>query len=145
MIPYKCPHCGTVDLRPPYMAGQKTLCEYCKKPGNVPKPEPPKSEPIAKPTIATPQPVANWHAAPRFVYQMVQVPPTIEIQKGTSTIGQAAAYLEEIVNDYASKGWEFHRVDTIGVRVMPGCLGVFLGEKSREELYYVVTFRRPAG
>lgn len=36
MIPFKCPHCGTAVSIPDYMAGKKTVCTWCKKPGNVP-------------------------------------------------------------------------------------------------------------
>jgi hypothetical protein len=35
---------------------------------------------------------------------------------------EAAYYLQTIANEYAAQGWEFYRVDTIGVVVEPGCL-----------------------
>ncbi len=75
---------------------------------------------------------------------MVQVPPVLEVQEGTSTKGKAAAYLEDIVNEYAGMGWEFYRVDSIGIRVMPGCLGALLGVPPTDRVYHVVCFRRPA-
>jgi len=61
------------------------------------------------------------------------------------TTDKAAAYLEGIVNEHARQGWEFYRVDSIGVRVRPGCLGVFLGQQPTHREYYVVTFRKLTG
>jgi hypothetical protein len=73
---------------------------------------------------------------------MIQVPPNIAIaekgQKGT----EAANYLERIVNDMARKGWEFYRIDTIGVQVNPGCLGALTGKKQELIDYYVISFRK---
>lgn len=55
-------------------------------------------------------------------------------------------YLKNIVNRHAAEGWEFHRVDEIGVRVEPGCLmGIVLalqGRRARLVIYYVISFRR---
>ncbi len=50
------------------------------------------------------------------------------------------------MSEQASEGWEFYRVDSIGVRVQPGCLGAVMlaisGQSVMTELYYVVTFRK---
>jgi hypothetical protein len=73
---------------------------------------------------------------------MVQIPPSIELRQGTPVGQLAAAYLENVVNTQALEGWDFYRVDSIGVRVAPGCLGAFLGERPSNTEYYVVTFRR---
>ena len=80
--------------------------------------------------------------ARRFLYKMVQMPPNIQIDEGTSTEGKAAAYLQEMVNLYSAQGWEFYRVDEIGIHIRPGCLGAFLGQRSERIGYYVVTFRK---
>jgi len=77
-----------------------------------------------------------------YTYKMVQVPPTISIQAKGQTGTEAADYLESVVNNMAGKGWEFLRVDSIGVRINPGCLASLLGQGPSEALYYVVTFRR---
>ncbi len=77
----------------------------------------------------------------RWKYKMVQIPPTIVIGEGMATKGIAATYLERIVEEYAELGWEFYRVDTIGVRVYPGCLAGLFGVRPTDESYYVVTFR----
>jgi hypothetical protein len=75
-----------------------------------------------------------------YDYKMVQIPPTIVLKEQNGS--EAAKYLETIVNENAGDGWEFYRVDSIGVRVQPGCLGVLLGHKQQTMEYYVITFRR---
>jgi len=75
---------------------------------------------------------------------MVQIPPTIEVAGQASNDGLAAGYLQSIVNNYARQGWEFYRVDSIGVYNPPGCLLALLGQSGTYLQYYVVTFRRPA-
>ena len=53
-----------------------------------------------------------------------------------------AAYLESVVNEHSSEGWEFCRVDEVGVRVNPGCLAGLFGAPVQHTVYYVVTFRQ---
>ena len=73
---------------------------------------------------------------------MVQIPPNIAVRMKAYKGNEAAMYLEEIVNEYASKGWEFYRIDTIDVQLQPGCFDAFLrGKKSENNVYYVITFR----
>ena len=79
-----------------------------------------------------------------YQYKMVQVPPNIEVQAKQHKGNEAAAYLEGIVNANARDGWEFYRVDAIGVNVTPGCLAGLLGQKEAFNTYYVVSFRKPA-
>jgi hypothetical protein len=76
---------------------------------------------------------------------MLQIPPSIEVQPGMPIGERAAGYLEGVVNNQAQQGWEFYRVDSIGVRVPPGCLAAFFGERGTTVEYYVVTFRRTVG
>jgi hypothetical protein len=82
----------------------------------------------------------------RFVYKMIQIPPTVTVQErdyeGAARHSAAADYLENVVNGMALEGWDFYRVDSIGVRVPPGCVAGLLGAKAVEEHYYVATFRR---
>jgi hypothetical protein len=80
-----------------------------------------------------------------YQYKMVQVPPNIEVQARQHRGNEAAVYLEGVVNSNASDGWEFYRVDAIGVSVKPGCLAALVGGKRVMSTYYVVTFRRPSG
>lgn len=75
-----------------------------------------------------------------YDYFMVQVPPNIQVKQSSGN--DAAAYLQSAANQYASQGWEFYRVDTVGVVVAPGCLALLLGAKQSITQYYVITFRR---
>jgi hypothetical protein len=80
----------------------------------------------------------------KYVYKMIQVPPGINIRAKDYRGGEAAGYLEEVVNQWAAQGWEFYRVDSIGVQVSAGCLGSFFGPAVQQHAYYVITFRAPA-
>jgi hypothetical protein len=71
---------------------------------------------------------------------MEQIPPTIVVQQAKGF--EAAEYLQGIVNRFATNGWEFYRVDEIGVQVAPGCLGLLMGIRAETRSLYVVTFRR---
>ena len=74
---------------------------------------------------------------------MVQIPPRIVVStKQATEKGVAADYLESTVSQWSKLGWEFYRVDTIGVVEQPGCLASLLGGKSARYDYYVVTFRK---
>lgn len=76
-----------------------------------------------------------------YEYKMVQVPPTIEVgreQRGN----EAAAYLQAVVREQAEQGWEFYRVDQIGVVTRPGCLASLFGARQTLVHYFVITFRR---
>ncbi|WP_431642433.1 DUF4177 domain-containing protein [Enterobacter mori] len=74
-----------------------------------------------------------------FQYKMVQVPPSISVRPKDNKSGIAAQYLEDVVNEWAAQGWEFQRVDTIGIEERPGCFG---GSKVKFMQYYVITFRK---
>lgn len=74
-------------------------------------------------------------------YKMIQIPPNISI-RGAERGMEAAQYMEQLANAQAQAGWEFFRVDTVGVQVQPGCLGGLMGRKTETIDYFVVTFRR---
>jgi hypothetical protein len=78
-----------------------------------------------------------------YTYKMVQVPPNIEVRAKEHRGNEAAAYLQNVVNEHAEDGWEFYRVDSIGVSVKPGCLDALFGKKDVLSHYYVVSFRKP--
>lgn len=78
----------------------------------------------------------------RWVYKMVQIPPTIAVSEGTEIGAVASDYLESVVNQHSEKGWEFYRVDEVAVRINPGCLGALLGAPAQYVNYYVITFRQ---
>ena len=75
-----------------------------------------------------------------YEYNMVQMPPNV--YTNSSTGDDAAIHLKSVVDKHAINGWEFYRVDTVGVHVNPGCLAQLFGQKSSLLNYYVVTFRR---
>ena len=83
----------------------------------------------------------NWYKL-MFIYKMVQIPPNIAVQMEAHKGNEAAAYLERVVNKYASDGWEFQRVDSIDVLVKPGCMDALNGKKEENSSYYVITFRK---
>ena len=85
-----------------------------------------------------------------YRYEMVQLPPNIQINASSETGSEAADYLQRIVNERAGQGWDFFRVDSIGVSSQPGCVEALLykftagilGKKEEFFNYYVVTFRQ---
>jgi hypothetical protein len=77
-----------------------------------------------------------------FEYKMVQIPPNIAVEMKKHKGNEAAAYLEGVVNKYAAQGWEFQRVDTIGVALKAGCFGSLSGQTDEHSQYYVITFRK---
>lgn len=79
-----------------------------------------------------------------FTYKMIQIPQDITVKMKEHRGNEAAAYLESIANSQAADGWEFFRVDEIGVLIRPGCLAGLFGRKADYITYYVVTFRKPA-
>jgi hypothetical protein len=78
-----------------------------------------------------------------YEYRMLQVPPTIVVKQKELAGNEAAYYLQTLANEQAAQGWEFFRVDTVGVVVQPGCLASLFGAQRTVTEYYVVTFRRP--
>lgn len=92
---------------------------------------------------------AEW--GPRGTrYKMIQIPPNVAVtargmfERAPSTQEVAAKYLEAVVNREAADGWDFMRIDQIGVSSSPGCLAGLFGAKESVELYYVITFKRAA-
>jgi hypothetical protein len=107
----------------------------------TPLPDPPRVVPPL--SVNAPPSIIASQFRPLYTYKMVQVPPTIVIREQRGS--EAAAYLEGVVNHYAAEGWEFYRVDSIGVVIPAGCLGELLGQSAQRMEYYVVTMRRPLG
>ncbi|EFN9760301.1 DUF4177 domain-containing protein [Escherichia coli] len=74
-----------------------------------------------------------------YTYKMIQVPPNVSVKAKDNKSDVAAEYLQGVVNEQAAEGWEFQRVDTIGIEEPPGC---FSGGKEQVSQYYVITFRK---
>ena len=64
-----------------------------------------------------------------YEYKMIQMPPTISVPAKEWHGHEAAFYLQSIANEQAAQGWEFYRVDTVGVVVQPGCLAMLFGAR----------------
>lgn len=69
-------------------------------------------------------------ASTKYEYSMVQIPATLIVSEAQYVGNEAAQYLQKLVNGGASNGWEFYRVDTIGIAIRPGCLASLLGRGS---------------
>jgi hypothetical protein len=78
-----------------------------------------------------------------YEYQMVQVPTTLQVYNESQVGNVGSQFLSRLVGDWAAAGWEFYRVDTVGIRVNPGCLSLLFGGQVKYVEVYVVTFRRP--
>lgn len=76
-----------------------------------------------------------------YEFKMMQLPQTFVLQKDTGK--EIAVYLEKTSREMGVQGWEFYRIDQVGVAVQPGCLGALSGVKQTMTYYNVVTFRRP--
>ena len=78
---------------------------------------------------------------------MVQIPPEITVNvKNVDKNSAAAMYLEGVVNENASVGWEFYRIDSFSVSEAPGCFSTVnsKGAKAGSSVtYYVISFRKP--
>lgn len=77
-----------------------------------------------------------------YEYKMIQIPPTIEVKEKEYLGQEAAVYLQHIINEQADKGWDFYRVDTVGIITRPGCLSALFASQATPRKYYVVTFRK---
>jgi len=77
-----------------------------------------------------------------YEYKMVQIPPAITVNAKEARGQEAAYYLQATVNEHAAKGWDFYRVDTVGVVTNPSCLGSLFGQKQTVMDYFVITFRK---
>lgn len=76
-----------------------------------------------------------------YEFKMVQLPQTFVLKQDTGK--EIAAYLEKLIQDMGAQGWEFYRIDQVGVLVQPGCLAALVGTKQTMTYYNVVAFRKP--
>lgn len=73
-------------------------------------------------------------------FKTVQLPHNFIFKKDTGT--EVAAYLQTVIDQHSAQGWEFYRIDQVGVAVQPGCMGALTGVKQTYTYYNIVTFRR---
>lgn len=71
---------------------------------------------------------------------MLQLPQTFVLKQDTGK--EIAAYLQQLSTNMSAEGWEYYRVDSVGVAVSPGCWATMFGAKQSMTYYNVVTFRR---
>ncbi len=76
-----------------------------------------------------------------YEYKFVQIPQAISVKR-TSGDYAAADYIQETVDQYTKDGWEFYRIDTIGVASEPGCIASLFGAKTYYQDYAIICFRK---
>ncbi|HEV7889630.1 MAG TPA: hypothetical protein VGP08_03275 [Pyrinomonadaceae bacterium] len=79
---------------------------------------------------------------PAYEYYMVQIPSNFAAQQNTTQGHEIAAYVQDWANRLAEQGWEFYRIDTMGMTEVPGCLGGLFGGQNTHTQYSIMTFRR---
>jgi hypothetical protein len=77
-------------------------------------------------------------------YDYRVVPLSITTDSVGSEAHVAAERVRRVVAQMAAEGWDFYRIDTVGVEVRPGCLGAILGQTSAERSCSLAIFRRPS-
>ncbi len=78
----------------------------------------------------------------RYEYYMLQIPSNFAARQNTTAGNEIAAYVQDWANRLSSDGWEFYRIDTMGMTEMPGCLGGLFGGQATHTQYSIMTFRR---
>jgi hypothetical protein len=79
---------------------------------------------------------------PLYEYYMVQMPSNFSISANQMQGNEIAAYVQECANKLASSGWEFYRIDSMGITAQPGCLASLFGAQQSYIQYSIMTFRR---
>ena|ERR1044072_4385615 len=77
-----------------------------------------------------------------YEYQMVQIPSNFSMSANQMQGNEIASYVQEWANRLAASGWEFYRIDTMGVTASPGCLAGLFGAQQTYTQYSIMTFRR---
>lgn len=78
----------------------------------------------------------------QYEYYMVQIPSNFAAQQNKTSGHEIASYVQDWAHRLASEGWEFYRIDTMGMTEVPGCLGGLFGGQSTHTQYSIMTFRR---
>lgn len=78
----------------------------------------------------------------RYQYHVV---PFIGRIKSNQSANDVSAQLEDLINQYASKGWEFYQLNDVNIEVQPGCLGRLFGAKASYIQFDQVIFRSETG
>jgi hypothetical protein len=81
-------------------------------------------------------PQYEYHVVP-FVGQLKR---GVFSQENAQKVSQQ---LQSLISQYAQQGWEFYRVDKIGIVVKPGCMASLFGATADYINFDQVIFRRP--
>lgn len=76
----------------------------------------------------------------QFTYHVV---PFVGQLKGGADVSQVSKQLEDLINYYASQGWDFYSLDNVDIEVTPGCIQGLMGARTAYITYNQVIFRRP--
>jgi hypothetical protein len=142
MIDVTCPECGNQYQVSNELAGRSVNCPQCEARLRVAaitarKPLPPPASEEIPEAEEAPEFRCEW------IYKMVQLPPRIAVSSSKELGTAGAKFLQDEVNHYARKGWEFYRVDAIGVSVQPSFTDeFFMRDKEKHSVFYVITFRK---
>lgn len=76
----------------------------------------------------------------RFVYTVI---PFMGSIKGKQNAKDVSNQLQELINSYAQKGWQFHSMAEVNIEVTPGCLAGLFGNGREYTKYDQAVFCRP--
>lgn len=80
------------------------------------------------------------------LYEYRVVPFVGQLKGGIMSIENARKVSEQlhgVINQYATEGWEFFRIDKVDIEIKPGCLASLFGASISFITFDQVIFRRP--
>ena len=135
MAGWICPNCGLNII------AERSTCKQCgtaKSAAFQPTLQT-SSGVLTSPLSAASTKLTNNEADSSQDYRMVQIPRTFRVQGQDN---EAAMFLQNLVNEHSKAGWDFYRIDEVGVVSSPGCIAALLGVRESVIPYYIVTFKR---
>jgi hypothetical protein len=79
-------------------------------------------------------------------YEYLAVPFVGQLKQGVFSVENAKKVTEQlqgVINHYVQQGYEFYRIDKVGVQVTPGCMASLFGASVSSITFDQVIFRRP--
>ncbi len=74
-------------------------------------------------------------------YEYLVVPFQGVVKSGQSS-DVVSDQLQERINEYANKGWDFHSLGSVTLEIKPGCLSALFGVKSDYARHDQLVFRK---
>lgn len=65
--------------------------------------------------------------------------------KSGQSVQDVSLQLQNLINHYASQGWEFCELGSVSIAVSPGCLASLMGNSTTYVRHDQVIFRKPLG